>query len=238
MDDEALTGALLALEREVDNPAAFCWPFLAMFPASGAAVSTVGDFLGSETVSASDALAARIDELQFDLGEGPCWDAMNTGRPVLQPDVRAQSRENWPAFSTAISEQRVTSLFAFPLLVGPLRIGAVDLYANDSLTLDANQSRQAGVMAAAVGRHVLRRALDGIGEEYEALGNSFSRRLIHNATGMVLAQLRISGDDARLIIQGHAFAESKSMMEIADDIVAGRLSFSHGSGGIRADGSP
>ena len=50
-----------------------------VFPVTGSAVSTVGGFLGSETVAASDEYAARLDELQFDLGEGPCWDAVRSG---------------------------------------------------------------------------------------------------------------------------------------------------------------
>jgi GAF domain-containing protein len=230
MNDSALSSALDALEGE--SPAGYCWPFLSMFPVSGATVSTVGEVLGSETLSASDDLAARVDELQFDLGEGPCWDAMSLARPIIEPDIR-QARHRWPAFSAAILEHQVASLFAFPLLVGPLRIGAVDLYSSDPMTLDSKQSRQATTMASALGRHVLRRALSAVGGDYdEATTTPYSRRLVHQATGMVLAQLRIPGDDARLIIQGQAFAVGRSMMDVAQDIMDGRLEFSRGERGI------
>jgi hypothetical protein len=236
MNDSALTEALHAVDRSAANPSTFYQPFVEMFPVTGAAVSTVGELLGSETVSASDAIAARVDELQFDLGEGPCWDAMTFGRPVLEPHLRTRPSTVWPAFSAAILDQDVSSLFAFPLLVGTLRIGAVDLYAVDAVDLSSAQARQAGAMAAAVGRHVLRRALNVIGGEYEDTGNAFSRRLIHQATGMVLAQLRVPPDDALLIIQGQAFATGRTMMEIANDVVERRLIFSHGDDGIEASG--
>jgi hypothetical protein len=177
VSDPVLTAALNAVDAASENPALLCWPFLDIFPVSGATVSTVGDLLGSETVSASDATAARVDELQFDLGEGPCWDAMRLRRPVLEPDIRNRPSTVWPAFSPAILDQGVGSLFAFPLLVGSLRIGAVDLYATDSVNLDARQAQQAEVLAAAVGKHVLRRALNVIGGDYEDTGNAFSRRL-------------------------------------------------------------
>jgi len=232
MDDSRLSAALLDLERLADDPTSFCRPFIAMFPITGAAVSTVGDLLGSETVSASDELAARVDELQFDLGEGPCWDAMNLGRPVLEPRLKDHPRTVWPAFTPALSAHPVNSIFAFPLQVGNLHIGAVDLYSVDPVDLTSTQTRHAAALARAVGRHVLRRALEQIGGEHEDVGNAFSRRLIHQATGMVLAQLRIPGDDARLIIQGQAYATGKSMMEIAQEIVDGRLSFSRGSTGF------
>jgi hypothetical protein len=232
MEDPALDAALEALEKTAEDQTGFVEPFLAMFPVSGGAVSTVGALLGSETLSASDPLAARVDELQFDLGEGPCWDAMNLARPVLEPDIRDHPRTVWPAFSPAIRDHEVGSLFAFPLRLGSLRIGAVDLYAADPMELSTTQSRQAIVMADAVGRHVLRRALNVIGDDLDETGNALSRRLVHQATGMVLAQLRIPADDARLIVQGHAFASERSMMDVARDVVEGRLSFRQGEFGI------
>ena len=232
MTDAALTRALDELADSAGNPSLLYVPFLGLFPVSGVAVSTVGDLLGSETVSASDAIAARVDELQFDLGEGPCWDAMRSARPVLEPDLRRNPRRVWPAFSAAIVELQVSSLFAFPLSIGPLRIGAVDLYATEATDLTPAQTRQAAVMAEAAGRHVLRRALDELGIHAEDTGNAYSRRLIHQATGMVLAQLQIGAEDARLVIQGHAFAASRSMMDVAQDIVDRRLSFTRNDTGF------
>src|ERR1700709_576090 len=163
MNDSALTAALDAVHRAASNPSSFCWPFVELFPVSGAAVSTVGDLLGSETVSASDPIAARVDELQFDLGEGPCWDAMRLGRPILEPDLQTRPSTVWPAFSAAVLDQNVSSLFAFPLTVGALRIGAVDLYAVNHVDLNPVQTQQAQSMAGAVGKHVLRRALNAAG---------------------------------------------------------------------------
>ncbi len=61
-------------------------------------------------------------------------------------------------------------------------------------------------MAQVVSRHVLRRALASIGEDPEGGIGAYSRRLIHQASGVVLAQIDVSADDARLVIQGHAFA--------------------------------
>lgn len=231
---DRLDDALDALEQSAGRPSTFSDPFVGMFPISGAAVSTVGALLGSETISASDDLAARVDELQFDLGEGPCWDAVDTGRPVLEPTLRTRPHRTWPAFSPAIERENVASLFAFPLVLGTLRIGAVDLYSSNPVELNEAQSKQAEAMASVVSRHVLRAALDEADGDFRDEGNAYSRRVIHQATGMVLAQLRLPADDARLVIQGHAFATNQSMMDVANDIVNRRLSFSHGSAGIEA----
>jgi hypothetical protein len=225
--------AMEALDRSSGSPDGFCRPFLDLFPVTGAAVSTVGNVLGSETLSASDEIAARLDELQFDLGEGPCWDAMRSGSPVLEPDLRG-APPRWPAFAAATREDGLRSIFAFPLAVGPLRIGAVDLYSLRAVELNRTQIRQADAMAGVVGRHVLRHALSAVGRELDDTGNAFSRRVVHQATGMVLAQLDLSPDDARLVIQGHAFATERTMMEVAQDIIDGRLRFSKQRDAIEA----
>jgi GAF domain-containing protein len=227
-----LEDALDSLERSKDRPTAFSEPFTELFPISGATVSTVGSLLGTETLSATDAIAARVDELQFDLGEGPCWDALARGAPVLEPDIRQHPRKIWPAFSPAVAQEDVASLFAYPLMLGTLRIGAVDMYSSSQVELDPHQSLQAQLMAAVVGRHVLRRAIEESGDEHPTTDNAHSRRLVHQATGMVLAQLRLPADDARLVIHGHAFATNRSTMEVAEDIVNRKLVFTKDAAGI------
>jgi hypothetical protein len=231
---DRLDDALDALERSASRPSTFAQPFAEMFPVSGATVSTIGALLGTETLSATDALAARVDELQFDFGEGPCWDALGTGRPVLEPALRTRPRHTWPSFSPAIERENVESLFAFPLVLGTLRIGAVDLYSSKPVELNPTQTQQAESMASVVSRHVLRHALDEADGDYRDDGNAHSRRVIHQATGMVLAQLRLPADDARLVIQGHAFATDQSMMDVAKAIINRQLTFRNGSEGIEA----
>ncbi|SDG96659.1 GAF and ANTAR domain-containing protein [Microbacterium pygmaeum] len=227
--------ALTALDRAGNPPQAFCDVVADTFPVTGAAVSTLGDVLGSETLAATDATAARLDELQFDLGEGPCWDAVTTGIPVLQPDIRRFGGNRWPTLVSALATEPVASIFAFPLVVGPLRFGAIDLYSNEPVTLDATSASRVSAMAEVVSRRVLQRALENLGLQTEDGGNAFSRRLIHQATGMVLAQIGVTAEDARLVIQGHAFSQGRPMMEIAQAIISGDLRFSRLNGRIEVD---
>ncbi|MEB0306296.1 GAF and ANTAR domain-containing protein [Cryobacterium sp. 10I1] len=205
-------------------------PLLAALPVDGASVSTFGDILAAEKISASDAQSFRLDELQFDLGEGPCWDALQTAAPVLEPDIRKRPNRTWPAFSEAILADDLGAVFAFPLILGPLRIGAIDLYTNRPYRLSSQSVQQISSLATVVSRLVLSRAIRLSHTEIEnetdsATRQKFSRREIHQATGMVLAQLRIPAADALLVMQGHAFAAGRSMAEIAAEIIDRRLSF-------------
>ncbi|MCU1414843.1 MAG: transcriptional regulator, partial [Microbacteriaceae bacterium] len=46
------------------------------------------------------------------------------------------------------------------------------------------------------------------------------------ATGMVIAQLDISADDALLLLRAHAFSSGRSVREVSADVVSRRLVFS------------
>ncbi len=200
---------------------------------AGASISTLGGLLGSETLSASDEIIARIDEIQFDLGEGPCWDAMTTGRPVLEPDLRRRSGATWPAFMRAVTHDKVAALFAIPLNVGPLRLGAIDMYDVRPRSLDKGELTRAVALAADVSRTVLRQAIEQSGlEETPAVARPMSRRRIHQATGFVIAQLDVSATDAELLIQARAFAEGRTMLDIADEILTRRRRFTVRGGEI------
>lgn len=232
MTDEHVASVL---RRAEGHESELAYPLVRALEVTGAAVSTLGDLLGTETISASDREAARLDELQFDLGEGPCWDTFQTGRPVLEPDLRARPQRRWPAFSHAISEDEVGAIYALPLSMGTLRLGAVDLYSRQPGELDAARLEQAIALTSVVARVVLRRALRLSAEDGQLDdGNRYSRRLIHQATGMVIAQLRISPEDAHLLIQGHAFASGSSMQAVAEQILEGRMEFVAGENGIEA----
>ncbi|MDQ4138778.1 MAG: GAF and ANTAR domain-containing protein [Actinomycetota bacterium] len=193
-------------------------------PVDGASIATIGDFLGTETLAASDPTIASLEELQFDLGEGPCWDALATLAPVIHPDVAAIPEGIWPAYRRGLENHRVAAIFAFPLAIGPMRIGAIDLYAVTPTKLDQTHASETAALASIISRHVLRGALRSAGGNEPRQGN-YSRRTIHQATGFLIAQCGISADDAYLLLQGHAFAEGVSMDEIAHEVVAGRLGF-------------
>jgi hypothetical protein len=232
---DQFAAAIEVLRASENRPEFFAHPFVDLLPVSGAAVSTVGPLFGSETLSATDDLAARIDELQFDLSEGPCWDALAARRPVLESSLATGHRTEWPSFGSTAAGYGVSSIFAFPLVVGALPIGAVDLYSIPEVALTNEQCRQAMEMSDIIGRHVLRRAIRaGDVSDEDGDPGTFSRRVIHQATGVVIAQLSLTPDDARLVIQGHAFAAGRPMKDIARQIVDGDLSFEHRESGIEA----
>ncbi|OAN41382.1 GAF and ANTAR domain-containing protein [Microbacterium sp. H83] len=175
-----------------------------------------------ETVSASDDLAAHFIESQLDAGEGPSWDAHRSQAPVLVPHLGEVSPVRWPIFGQAIAESGVRALYSFPLAIGSLRMGAVDLYAESADALSPNAIDLATDLVARSAADVLEHALRTRSLE-PSDDSPFSRREVHQATGMVIAQLRIPPTEALLRIRAHAFASGRSVRETAADITSRRL---------------
>ncbi|WP_241246017.1 GAF and ANTAR domain-containing protein [Microbacterium sp. 4R-513] len=225
-DRDAFVGAIRQLTEAGHPGADLCAPFVGAVGVTGAAISTLGAPFGSQTVCASSPVAARVDEIQIDLGEGPCWEALRTRRPVLQADLRGHSDERWPAASVALRQLDLGSLYAFPLFVGRLGVGSVDLYADVPRELSEEDVKDVTVLATIAARQVLRRTLDELGTVDEGVpGGPYSRRELHQASGMVAAQLGVGVDDALVVLRGHAFASDRSVLEVAGDVVRRRLVF-------------
>lgn len=203
-----------------------CVPFVGAVGVSGAVISTLGSPLGSQTVCASGTVAARIDEIQIDLGEGPCWEALRTRRPVLESDLQSAGGAAWPGAREALRALDIGALYAFPLFVGDLGVGSVDLYSRSARRLTRTAVEDATALAAVASRHVLRRALDDLDSIDDGIADGpYSRREVHQASGMVAAQLSVSADDALLVIRGRAFSSGRSVEAVAADIVARLLTF-------------
>jgi hypothetical protein len=237
--NDAYADAADALADPLVDVGQFGEILLEAFPGDGISVSTLGDLLPSQTLSATDKTAARIDEMQFDLGEGPCWDAVKQGEPVFLSDLTSGAIDRWPAFLRAIATSPVSSLFAFPIIFGPLRLGAIDSYSRDSSRVPPEDTEALHRLGMALGRRVLEHALtesDHANDGYEPpRGDPFSRRSIHQATGVVIAQIGGTPEDAHLLIQGQAFSLHKSMVEVAADLLERRIRFLRSPVGITVE---
>ncbi|RJT75134.1 ANTAR domain-containing protein [Arthrobacter cheniae] len=203
-----------------------CGSFINALPVSGAALSAFSGSLQETPLRASDELAARLDELQFDLGEGPRREAARTRVPVLIPYVRSVTHEKWPVFANALLATEVQALFVFPLIVGAMDIGVVELYRTTPGELSASDLLMARALADGAAWSLLRQILvPDSGDESQQPDLSPSRREIHQATGMVLAQTGGSAADALLLLRGHAFANGQTVRQTSTEVLERRLDF-------------
>jgi GAF domain-containing protein len=179
------------------------------------------------SICTTGAVSALIEELQYTLGEGPCVDAYRLGRPVLEPDLEAPSVVRWPAFTHSAVAGGARAVFGFPMSVGSVRLGALNLYRDRTGPLTAEQHADAALVADVAARAVITiqtGAQPGtLGAGLEA--GSDLRLVVHQASGMVAEQLGISVSEALLRLRALAFSEERSLTDVANDVVAGRFRF-------------
>jgi hypothetical protein len=134
------------------------------------------------------------------------------------------------AFTPRAVEAGARAVFGFPLRVGAVRIGALNLYRDRPGPLDDDQHADALVLAGVAARAVLGMQADAppgmLGAELEA-GSDF-RFVVHQASGMVSAQLEVSVGEALIRLRAHAFADDRPLTAVAQDVVARRLRLSGG----------
>lgn len=229
MDSGRLATLLNGLDEDrrlgADIGDRLCRACVDVLDVSGAGITLItdGDHCGS--LGASDRVIGLVEELQFTLGEGPCVDAFRLQQPVLEPNLAALSSDRWPAFAGPAAEAGVGAVFGFPLRSGASCLGALDVYLHQAGDLRPAQLADAEIMADVITQTVL--ALQSEAPAHELAGELGAildhRAVVHQASGMVSAQLHIGVRDALVRIRARSYIDSRAINDIARDIVHRRL---------------
>ena len=190
---------------------------------SGAGIMLVSDGIPQGSLGATDEVSQLIEDLQYTLGEGPCIDAHQQDRVVGEPDLADPVTRRWVAFAPPVLQAGVRAVFGFPLRVGGVRLGALDLYRDRPGPLSGEQHADALVLASMAARWVLEaQAGAASGAVAVELGADF-RFAVHNAAGMVSVQQEISITDALIRLRAYAFSHDRLLTDVAQDVIDRKL---------------
>jgi hypothetical protein len=188
---------------------------------TGAGVMLMSGEIPRGSLCTTDEVSQLIEELQYTLGEGPCVDAYRQDAVVAEPDLADPVTRRWPVFCPAA----VQAVFGFPLRVGTVRLGALNLYRDGPGPMSGDQHADALVVADVAARWVLEAQAsappDTVAEELE-MGADF-HLVVHNAAGMVSVQEGISVTEALIRLRAFAFSSDRLLAEVSGDVVARRL---------------
>ena len=211
------------------QPRRICQLCVQTLGVTGAGISLVTDTGNRGVVCATGDVSGRIEDLQFTLGEGPCIDAVRAGAPALVADLDEPHDtvvERWPTFLEGAGTAGARAVFAFPLRIGAITLGALDLYRDRPGELDGGQLAAALLAADAAAIALLH--LDAGRDEAFAddldAGRTYHLQ-VHQATGMVQRQLDVQTDEALLRLRSRAFATDRPLAAVATDVVQRRLRF-------------
>lgn len=194
---------------------------------SGAGIMLMTEDVPWGSLCTTDDVSAAVEDLQFALGEGPCLDAHLDDRPVLEPDLAAPASFRWPAFSAPAVDAGVRAIFGFPLRLGAVRVGALNLYRDRPGPLSEDEYADTLIMAGVAANAVIVAQADApAGTLARDLDETADLQVVvHQASGMVSVQLGVDVREALVRLRAYAFGHERALRDVARDVVARRLRF-------------
>lgn len=220
-----LAHAMARQTRTEPLPHRLCRSATGLLGADGGAITLAYTSEDRLTLCATDDCAARLEDLQDVLGEGPGPTAYRTGLQVHATVGAGDQR--WPHFDASVHSSLGTiGVHAVPIRPDHTVIGVLTCHLPPERELLLSPST-VQFLADAVGVALLRDPAAHATELPRDGGPWSSRSRIHQAIGMVVAQLGIDTDDALALLRAHAFAHEATLDDIASAVIARELDFSH-----------
>lgn len=162
--------------------------------------------------ASSDDLPKKIDEIQSELGEGPCIDAITEHEVFRTADLRAEKR--WPQFSARTHEETgVCSILSIRLFVEEDTMGALNLYSTTLNAFDDSDVALASVFAVHASA-----AMSAARREESLEEKADSRDVIGRAKGILMARSGVSDDQAFAMLRNASQRMNLKLRDIAQQV--------------------
>ena len=172
------------------------------------------------TAASTDEVSRRIDEIELEVGEGPCVDAILDEACQHDPDLTV-SDSPWPQFTRRIvAETPVRSAIGYRLLLDGEKVGALNLFSDTPGALTRASADTGAVLASfsSVALIAVRAR-----EQAVTLGEGLaSNREIGKAIGLLMATHRVNADDAFAILRRTSQELNIKLAQVAAQIVLGQ----------------
>jgi len=166
-----------------------------------------------QTRVASDPIVYELDRIQYDVGEGPCLEAMAAGPVVRAHALRHDQR--WPRFVPLAVARGVRSQLGIRLQADEHTSGALNLYSLSSDTISEDTEQLAELFATHAGIAL------GHARRIENLNAALeNRRVIGLAIGMIMQRLDLDEDTAFSYLTRVSSSSETKLRDVAADIVA------------------
>lgn len=172
------------------------------------------------TVASADPLARLLDERQYELDDGPCLEALRTGKIVLGDDLTRESR--WDGYPTTALLHGVRSVLSVPLQVREDTIGAVNFYGTTAGVFD-EPSRSAAAQLTALAAATItavQRHFDQATLTDNLRSALSSRSVIDQAIGIVIGRERCTPEVAFALLRSVSQTRNTPLRRVAEELVA------------------
>lgn len=172
------------------------------------------------TVASSDETVRRMDEHQYQTGEGPCLTAAAEGDWIHIESLLNETR--WPTFVPRAVEEGIASILSTPLLAADRPLGALNIYSTSVGAFGPPEQELAARYATEVSGVLADAHLDvSDGARTEAMERALrSRSVIAQAQGVLMAREHLPEVDAAARLHQSARASLKPVARVAAEVVA------------------
>jgi len=162
-----------------------------VLPVTAAGVTLISAGKAPRYIAASDDAALRFEQLQTEVGQGPCLLAYESGEAVAVADLTNDDR--FPLFGPPALAAGMGAVFTFPLPAGAGGLGALDLYRDTPGALNESDMAAAQTLADVAAAYLLNAQAR---EEASANSDRFHHSALHDPlTGLpnrVLLEQRLN----------------------------------------------
>lgn len=224
-----LTRTLASLPTREPLPTRLCQAYVDLAGGERGAISLGFSTVERSLLAATDEIAARYEEAQDLVREGPSLDAFRTGLAVWGTEHAAHGRR-WPQLTSAVPDTLPRRVYAVPMRPAEKVIGVMT--SHNLASADPPDREELQFLSDAVGVAIVGAVPDE--EPERQLWGDLDR--VAQATGMVVGQLGLGPADAGALLRAHAFAAAVPVLDVARRVLARELDFSADDDGIDAAG--
>lgn len=169
-----------------------------------------------ETIAPSHDIVEQADQLEYDLGEGPCWDSVWKGDNWTCQDLRVDDR--WPRWAQKVADLGIHGALAIELAdTHKRRLGAVNLYWKQPRAFTTDELATASVFA----RHAALALAKSI--EVEQLHTALdTRKCIGQAQGIAMERYSLDEERAFELLRRYSQDYNVKLRDVARQFVQTR----------------
>jgi GAF domain-containing protein len=186
---------------------------------------------GELRLVASSSEAMRVLEVfELQAEQGPCLDAYHTGERVEHENLRAGAGP-WPQFATVALQVGFQSVFALPLRLRDMTIGAINLFHAQQTPMDEHDVIVARAFADLAAISVMQhRGATETQRVNEQLSRALTSRIvIEQAKGVISERAGVDLAEAFNRLRSYARNHNRRLTEVAQDAIDGTIDLTSGA---------
>ncbi|HEX4866006.1 MAG TPA: GAF and ANTAR domain-containing protein [Acidimicrobiales bacterium] len=226
IEPAALRGALARIRRASPEHSLrpslelVCHAAVELFGVDGCGLMMLDDEQALRYVVATDEAGRVLEQVQEEVGEGPCVDALVHDVTVATSDVTDDDR--WPRAGALLEATQVRAVLGLPIKAGGGAVGSLNVYRSQPYSWDDSEIDALRAFAS-VGEGLVATALLAVArdEMAEQLQHALDHRVnIERAVGVLMGRHQLDPVGAFNMLRTEARSQRRKAIDVANDILA------------------